>query len=655
MAKKPSMQPANDGFATVHTVRIPLWPYLVAPLFCLVALPATWGVHRAYATSARSAGYTGLALGLFGVGILIMVFFLSRPRGVVMTAMATLNTVLALLWCTPAILSGPFNKTMLGLWLAGTLFVSIDCGLYRIMRQTRGDDGSRGQILNGEFAELGDAVRQLKGVRFGKPVVDGARVTAAIEMPPGRSFEEVAAARKEVASLLDVPATAVRTPGHMDSERRGSVSVVPRDQLRDPIPDPGLEPGLSMADPIVLGVAEDGTPAQVILPGDPATHRNAVGVMGLVGMTGSGKTELLLRFCKCVATRVDGDLFVIDTRKEGQLPTWLKRAAKRVVSDRDEALDWLEDLEARVADRAVALGRAGHKQWVKGCGISFETYVIFEAAGIAKDSNLVDLAETVRSVGMAIVLEFQRATYDRLPTSARSNITTWICLGVQREDDAEAAISEATALAGAAPWKWKNGKPGYFYLEWAGRAEELWAAPCRSFIQDDEERGRDVAEVLGWNDEGPPAAPVEPYRPPRGGPEPDGEQSEPGGEGDPEVSPGVDPDDPPDDVDPSEPIVIPPGMPRIPFGDSRPKMLPADALGLLRSHIFDLRNAGAQHVQPSMLGDVLAQTGLSSSWLQNALKQLCAEGLLREPRPGERGVYRIVQRERAAAGAGVPA
>jgi DNA-binding transcriptional regulator PaaX len=81
-------------------------------------------------------------------------------------------------------------------------------------------------------------------------------------------------------------------------------------------------------------------------------------------------------------------------------------------------------------------------------------------------------------------------------------------------------------------------------------------------------------------------------------------------------------------------------------------MLPAEALGLLRSHVFALMSAGAGHVEMSDLADVLAQTGLSSSWMRNALRQLCDEGVLREPRPGERGVWRVVQRERMPAAAG---
>ena len=203
-------------------------------------------------------------------------------------------------------------------------------------------------------------------------------------------------------------------------------------------------------------------------------------------------------------------------------------------------------------------------------------------------------------------------------------------LGVERSDDAEAALSDETLAAGAAPWKWKNTKPGYFYLEWAGRDRELWAAPCRSFIQSDEDRAAEVVAALSGEAAPTPAAAAEPV------PE-DPEDDDP--------APGVNPEDPPDNVDPAQPIEVPAAMPRVPFGESR-KMPTAAAMDLLRSHIFDLGTAGAQHVKPAELGGVLAQTGLSGSWLYQALRELSAG---KEPvlASTQRGVYRILDQTNA--------
>lgn len=643
------MHPQVEGYNTAYTVKVPLWPYLVAPLSCIGVLGFAALVHHFYTQSVQSAGWTGFTLAFLGLLLVAFTAVAARPRGLVMQVMATGNAMLGLVWAAPAILNGPWSPAMLGLWLAGTVFVTLTAAVYRIMRQARGQDG--GSVVNGELGEMFDAVKSLKSVgRFGKPQVDGARVSQAIEMLPGVPFRDLAGEKAQLASLLDVTETAIRTPKDMDSARRGEVVVVPVDQLKDPIPDPGPSaPGGSMADPIILGRAEDGERAEIILPGDPKVHRNAVGLMGVVGMSGSGKTELLLRFCEEVVTRADGDLIIGDARKAGQLPAWLKRAAKSMHDGREVVLELLDDLEVRVSQRSEWLGSRGFKQWVRGCGLQFETYVIFEANAILTDSNIVDLAESVRSVGICVILESQRATWDRFPTSARSNVTTWVCLGVQREDDCEAALSEATVAAGAAPWEWKNKRPGYFYLEWSGRDESLWAAPNRSFIQDETERAEVVAQALGWADDAPL---VVGYTPPAGEPEPDGDGPTTAEPDEPAERPGVDPDDPPPNTDPSKPIVVPPGMPDDPFDEAGAAVMsPADALQYLRSHVYSRYEAGVRQLRPQELSGVVAATGRGPWWVYKALEKL-SEGPDACLRKTDRGYYKIRPSELVGAGQG---
>lgn len=632
------MVPSSDGYGTSFMVRIPLWPYLITPIACVIALPGTGLLHYFFGRGV-SAGWTGFCLALASVGIVLFTSVAARPRGVVMRWMATGNALLSCLWIVPAVLNGPFTKPMIGTWLLGTALMSVAVAVYRIMREARGAEGGQGTVLQGEFAELGDAVKQLKDVGFSRPTVAGAKASTNVTMPAGRTFAEVAGARAELASVLDVPATAIRTEQSPDSERRGKVHVVPVDQLRSALQDPGLSaPGETIALPIVLGRTEEGEDAEIILPGDPSVHRNAVGVMGIVGMSGSGKTELLLRLIGEIATRHDSEFAIADPRKGGQLPKWVTRAATRVAFGPDDAADLLEDIPAEVQRRAKQLGDKGYKQWQEGCGIPFRTYVIFEAAAvIAGNSTVVDLAESVRSVGICLILEMQRATYDRLPTSARSNITTWVVLGVQRDDDAEAALSEDTIAAGAAPWKWKNAKPGYFYLEWAGRPNEQWSAPNRSFILGDEERAAMVGQALGWKDT---AAEQEPAA--------DAGAAEAGAadaEERVEVNAAVDPEEPPDDVDETKPITVPTGMPRLPLGEAVRKMSPDDARGLLLQHIEDLGNAGVDTFAPADLSVVLGSTGLSGSWLYKELKSL-SQGEAAVLRYTPRGRYKILQLQR---------
>ncbi|GAA2566462.1 plasmid transfer protein TraB [Winogradskya consettensis] len=624
------MTPSNDGYDTAWTVRVPLWPYLITPIACLLALPGTWVAHRFFGTG-PVAGWTGFLLALACVAIVTFTAWASRPRGAVMRGMAVGNVVAGCFWTVPAVLVGPFNVFSMAAWLVGTVLMSLAVAVYRVMRQGRGTE--QPGVLQGEFSELGAAVKQLKDVTISRPKVTGAKATVEIEMPPGRTFAEVEAARAQTASYLDVSASAIRTERDPDSERRGTMSVVPVDQLKHALPDPGLSaPGGSIALPVVLGRDENGDPAEIILSGDPEVHRNAVGVMGVVGMSGSGKTELLLRLLAEVASRHDADLYIADARKGGQLPAWVSKAAKKSALGLEAAEDFLEDLPARVSARSKKLGEAGYKQWEEGCGIPLEVVVVFEASAIvARSSTVVDLAESVRSVGICLILELQRATYDRLPTSARSNITTWVVLGVQGEDDAEAALSEDTIAAGARPWAWKSAKPGYFYLEWMGRDQAMWASPNRSYICTDLDREQMVADACGWS--GPAPLPVVV---PADDPAPTREA----------VNDAVDPDDPPDDVDPSQPITVPDGMPRIPIGSDEPAMSPEQARAVLLERIDAMAEAGQEDFKPQQMGGVIAQTGMSASWVHKQLGLLCRGD---EPRlrKSSRGTYRILVRQPA--------
>jgi hypothetical protein len=627
--KKANMSPDVAGYNVpeVHMVRVPLWPYMVAPLTCVGALLFAGLVHHFYTRDTQSAGWAGFLLGVLGLLILGFTALAARPRGLVMQVMAVGNALLALLWLAPAIINGPFTLSMAGLWLAGTVFVTIIAAVYRIMRMGRGEQP---RIVDGEVGEMFEAVKSLKQVgRFGPPKVSGASARQAIEMDPGVPFSAVASEREQIASVYDVPATAVRTVKSPDSARRGELVVVPVDQLKDPIPDPGLSAaGGSIALPLILGWDERGENVELILPGDPKVHRNAVGVMGVVGMSGSGKTVLLRRLCREVVSRRDAALHVADARKAGQLPDWLTRVAKSVHAGKDASLDLLDSLERRVDQRSRELGGRGFDQWVEGCGINFEVYVIFEANAILRDSNIVDLAESVRSVGICVILESQRATWDRFPTSARSNVTTWVCLGVQREDDCEAALSDVTLAAGAAPWEWKNKRPGYFYLEWSGRDDALWSSPCRGFEPDTEAETAMVAGVAPATGAEQPAADPEPG------------EAEPGEE--PEERPGVDPDDPPPDTDPAEPIAVPPWMPEEPFEDAEgEEMSPTAALQYLRDHVYSMHKAGKTQLKPQELSGVVARTGRGPWWIYKALEKL-TDGPDACLRKTDKGYYKIV-------------
>ena len=634
----------DHGYASVHTVRLPLWPYLVTPISAVAALPATEMVHRVYGDSP----WTAVVVTASGILVTSFTAWASRPRGPVMRAMSTGVAAASSAWTLSAIINGPFNKTMIGWWLAGTAVASITVGVQRILRTGAQAEGGQ-EVMGG----LLDRVKELKDVRFGQAKVTGGKAAVEVTMPAGATFGGLAAHREEIASAADTAANRVRMIPDPESERRGRIEAVPVDQLRTPPPWPGpSRPGGSIAEPLLLGVVEDSEPLLLWLPGDARKARNASHV-GVVGMSGAGKTEVILRIAEEVVTRYDAEYWLGDARKADQLPGWVARYAARVAATEADIDAMLDDLLAEIPVRARQMGSHGHKQWSANCPKCprYRVVILDEAAQIGAGNRvLVDLAEALRSIGCSLLVGLQRASWDRFPTSARSNIGAWICLGVQDEEDAGMALSEETIKAGAMPWRWKAAHPGYLYAEVPGVPAERYAMQCRSFAPplDEDERAAAIAAVAG-----PASSSSRPTS--QDAPAADPERREDRdldsevAATDAELAAILD-DDAPDEVDPSTPIKVPADNGRrVQLGDDAPPVSPQEGRDIFRSYLYDLADVGITRVRPADLGEVLVRTRLGGSWLKKVLAEatLGARPLLRRT---ERGHYEILSPEREHVG-----
>jgi len=438
---------------------------------------------------------------------------------------------------------------------------------------------------------------------------------------------------------LAVPETAVRVIPNPDSARRARVEVVPVDQLREILPWPGLSaPGRSIAEPILLGIAEDGDPLMIWLPGDHEAQRPAAHYT-VVGMSGAGKTEVILNIASEVISRADAELWLADPRKGDQLPLWARTGAARLALDEEGTEQMLEDLYNSIAGRVRQIGAHGHKQWTAGClkCPAYRVAIIDEAAQVAAGSGLiVGLTEAARSAGISLIFGLQRLSHDRFPTSARSNIPGSICLGVAKDVDASMALSEATLDAGAMPWMWKNTRPGYLYAEVPGTDPERWAMPCRSYVADEQDRAAAVAPYLPQTDDAeqtsqPPAEPAAQRK--------ESAMRDSRDANDEAMAALL--GDPPDDVDPAQPIRIPDDMPKVTFHlEKEPPMGTEEARAWLRQYLIDAHQAGVTQVRPGDLADVITATGKGASWVGKELRKLCSgpDALLQQT---DRGVYKI--------------
>jgi hypothetical protein len=337
-------------------------------------------------------------------------------------------------------------------------------------------------------------------------------------------------------------------------------------------------------------------------------------------------------------SRRDVEVVYIDARKGGQLPSDLRKAVHVFIADEDAGESYLHALVDAVSARAAQMGEHGHAQWTEGCDRcpKFLLVIVDEASKFVEAEDvLVELAESVRSVGIMLLLGLQRATGDRLPTSVRTTVGGVICLGVSNAREGGRVLSEETMAAGADPG-WKNTKPGALYAELPGTDPDDWSLPARTYRPDGGAMLSELVAYLASVDEQVTPAPQLPVPVE---PSPNG--------GDPECPPlPVDPECLPDE-DPREPIDVP-DRPRIPLTlepETGQQYSPAEVRAMFRQMILGAHEKGVTQVKPAMfprIAEVVGEEGVKPPTVSKILKELCQPGPDRMLRRSEaRGVYLI--------------
>lgn len=626
-------------------------PYVVPPAAALVnlglsgLLSQVWGAY-ADPTAWEAAWRSGVMMCTCG-GVVWTTWLVGRAR--------RLELRVASLLMSAGSCAGLWVLTWRGWSVDSVITYLLTMGGASVMlaltKMLRGDGNDARPSV---FGDLAERVNELKEIgKASRPKVVDGRVVAEIEMQPGADFGQLAKdeVRTAIASAHDVPTSGVRMVANRNTPRTGRIEISPVDMLENPPLWPGLSaPGGSIAEPIRIAVYQTGKMVPLYLPGDPKTGRNAVGVMVALGQSGSGKTELQLTLAAEARSRRDTRVTYIDGRKGLQMPAAFRNAMHRFIHDADEGEKFLDQLVDEVAVRAGQIGGHGHEQWTAGCTKCppFEVVIVDEASKFVEaEDTLVELAESVRSVGVFVLLGLQRATGDRMPTSVRSTIGAVICLGVKNVAEGARVLSEETITAGANPG-WKNSKPGALYAELPGVDPDDYSLPARTFKPD---RDAVVAELV---------AHLAATGQPTGGqvpvPNGEGEVVDPApadddqdeDDDDPECPPL--PDDPecPLDGDPRTPLTVPKRT-RIPLliePSEGQKFTPAEVRELFRQAIEQAHANGIRQVKPSMFApivDLVGEDGLKPPTITKILKELCQPGpgqMLRRP-PGA-SMYDIV-------------
>ncbi|MFE1885241.1 plasmid transfer protein TraB [Streptomyces diastatochromogenes] len=400
-------------------------------------------------------------------------------------------------WLTAACLAGPAAHPVGDLYLMGGPALALSGNIRMVLRQNTDAFGEGTD--KGLLDKVGLARAQL-----GAAKVEPNRVTAPLAVEAGeQTNDDVTKSLGRIASALDLPTSAVRYNPDPGSSRRGELVIVPEDMLAEVVEWEGPSNlGGSIAEPLVIGRYDDGSPLVVWLPGDPEAGRNSTHLL-VAGGTGSGKGETALNLQTEILSRRDVIVWFSDPKAfqdfrpllpgldwaaEGGMPTEVMVAA----------------VEAVIPARTRWLGAHGYRQWVPeaaeqqtsskhtcrpdgrpcGClGMPFLVAWFEEAANTLRnmgDDAFTGIAQEARSAGVSLIVSLQRPSYDQMSTSTRASLPSVIALGCDARDEGFVLPDEVLA-AGAHPGAWGNRRPGYCYVVSPGVPEDRYASPARTF------------------------------------------------------------------------------------------------------------------------------------------------------------------------------
>ncbi|MET8808137.1 plasmid transfer protein TraB [Streptomyces sp. NPDC004546] len=485
------LRAAQGGGGVIEYLLHRLKPHLPPWLAGIGTGVVSWPAHIYWAdNAAATAGLTLASVALTGA---------TWAAGKSTTAQRRLHSAVTVAagtsWFTAAAIAGPDAGPLAGLYFIGGPALALSWNIRQILRR---NPDATGSADGGIWEKVG-----LAKTMTTKADAAPNKATIGYQLPRGElTTDDVSKALPKLASALDVPPNAVRHAPDPESASRGEIVIVPRDLLKNTVPCPGpSHPGGSIADPVHVGIYEDGTPAVMYFPGDSTAARNAMHLL-VMGMTGSGKSEGGLTALAEVVTRRDVVVWASDPAKAEQTFGPLLPALDWAALDVPSTKAMVAALHAVIPARTAWLAKYGYKQWEPACaepqadgspGMPYLIGWFEEAAKTLRETDedaLTGIAQEARSAGVSLVVSMQRASHNQVSTDTRASLGSSWCHGVRNDTDAGFALDDDVLDAGAAPHAWKDKKPGYSYLVANGIPETFWATPLRDYLS--------AREYLEW-------------------------------------------------------------------------------------------------------------------------------------------------------------
>lgn len=378
-----------------------------------------------------------------------------------------------------------FTLPVWGTWLAGGPIVAVCWNVRRAaMTKPEGEEQEQEQ-------EETPLQRALNGAKV-KAIAanDKGQIVGRLEADRGRqTSDDLQKLAADIESAEGLREGAVRIA--KDPKDRGAADMVitPEDPLKGDTwwPGPSL-PGGHLADaPIPFSIAEDLEVAVMWLNGDEEIGRNLVHYL-VEGANGSAKSSAWRVAMTDALTRTAGAgvrLHGIDVSGKWQQTFGpLIQYMTSLATENREAKKLIKKLSEYVKEKQARMGAAGHTQWTKECGEPFDILWLEEGSEIAAESQeLTRAAERWRSAGFMIIIVIQRASWDNLDTTTRSQLGGVTCFGVNDGGASSNCLSLPSVATdqGADPSRWGSRHPGRHYLITSITPEERMAVPHKSY------------------------------------------------------------------------------------------------------------------------------------------------------------------------------
>ena len=396
---------------------------------------------------------------------------LFRPRDIVhfyVSWHAVVTTILVHAWLIMAIWQD------IGEWMFGTptvyayFYGGIVLGLsWCIRRWAYRGDVQEEEAQGNVFAKIGLGEATHLDKNKSHRTENGA--VYRMKLQYGKTIEDAKGKIAELAHIAGKPRALVHVSETEDSiEGQVDIMVLDGDPFKERRPwkpPVAQDMGASITHPIEFATYDTHARGMIYIAGkDGGSSQHFL----TVGMSGTGKSKAWQAIYGTLLSRREVSVIFGDPAKGMQTGEPLASKLAWFATTEEDCKAQIDAVVAAVPARTNYLTSKGLSQWEPDCGLNLLIFHLEEAARFAEIDDLVELLEAARSAGVVIVLSLQKATGDRLKTSARYNLGANMCFGVKAKRDAEFGLSEYARKSGASPHFWQDRNPGHFYLEAAG-------------------------------------------------------------------------------------------------------------------------------------------------------------------------------------------